>query len=86
MSGFEHYQQELTSLDHEIRHYATVCAVDLANRGEIEACLRQHHDSWAADKARETLHGLLILRLKLEAEMIEQGFSPPPLTPPLAAE
>ena len=33
----------------------------------------------AADKARETLHGLLILRIKLEAEMIELGFAPPPL-------
>ena len=30
-------------------------------------------------KARETLHGLLILRIKLEAEMIGLGFSPPPL-------
>jgi len=82
MSGFEHYTQELTSLDHEIRHYAAICGVDLSQRGEIEACLRQHHDSWASDKARENLHGLLILRLKLEAEMIEQGFSPPPLIPP----
>jgi hypothetical protein len=64
-----------------------VCGVDLANRGEIEACLHVHHDTWAADKARETLHGLLILRLKLEAEMIELGFSPRPLvTPPDVAE
>jgi len=86
MSGFEHYTQELTSLDHEIRHYAAICGVDLSQRGEIEACLRQHHDSWASDKARENLHGLLILRLKLEAEMIEQGFSPPPLIPPPPSE
>lgn len=79
MSGFEHYQQELADLDHEIRHYATVCRVDLGNRGEVEACLRIHHDDWAGDKARETLHGLLLLRLKVETEMIELGLTPPPL-------
>lgn len=81
MSGFENYPRELADIDHEIRHYATVCRVDLANRGEIEACLRIHHDSWAEDKARETLQGLLILRIKIEAEMIAQGMSPPPLDP-----
>ena len=44
-------------------------------------------DTAAADKARETLHGLLILRIKLEAEMIELGFSPPALVaPPESAE
>lgn len=42
----------------------------------------QHHDGWVADKARESLHGLLILRIKLETEMIELGFSPPPLVQP----
>lgn len=82
MSGFEHYDRELAELDNEIRHYAAVCGIDLANRHEIDACLRQHQDGWAADKARESLHGLLILRIKLEAEMIELGFSPPPLVPP----
>lgn len=82
MSGFEHYDRELAELDKEIRHYATVCGIDLAKRHEIDACLRQHHDGWAADKARESLHGLLILRLKLEAEMLNLGFAPPPLVPP----
>lgn len=86
MSGFEHYDRELTNLDHEIHHYAAVCRVNLANRHEIEACLRNHHDSWAGDKARESLQGLLILRIKLEAEMIELGFTPPPLVPPGAPE
>lgn len=81
MSGFEHYQQELASLDHEIRHYAAACGISLENRDEIEACLRQHHDDWLSDKARETLQGLLILRIRLEAEMVEAGFKPPPLTP-----
>lgn len=81
MSGFENYPKELADLDHEIRHYAAVCGVDLANLGEIEACLHIHHDSWADDKARETLHGLLILRIKIETEMIELGMSPPPLIP-----
>jgi hypothetical protein len=81
MSGFENYPKEIADLDHEIHHYAAVCGVDLANRGEVEACLRIHHDNWADDKARETLRGLLILRIKVEAEMIEQGMSPPPLVP-----
>ncbi len=85
MSGFEHYDRELTNLDHEIRHYAAVCGVDLANRGEIDACLRVHHDSWASDKARENLRGLLILRVKLETEMIALGFTPTPLIPSLPA-
>jgi hypothetical protein len=87
MSGFEHYERELADLDHEIRHYAAVCGVDLAHRGEIEACLRIRHDTWAADKARETLQGLLILRIKLESNMVELGYSPSPLvTPPAAVE
>ncbi len=81
MSGFEHYHEELAALDREIRHYAAVCGVDLADRGAVEACLRIHHDTWAEDKARETLHGLLVLRIKLETEMVELGFSPPPLQP-----
>jgi len=43
--------------------------------------LRNHHDTWAEDKARENLRGLLVLRIKVETEMIELGFSPPPLMP-----
>lgn len=82
MSGFEHYGRELRDLDHEIHHYAAVCGVDLGNRHEIDACLRNHHSSWAEDKARQSLQGLLILRLKLEAEMLALGFVPPPLQPP----
>jgi hypothetical protein len=82
MSGFEHYDRELAELDHEIRHYAAICGIDLANRYEIETCIGQPHEGWVADKARENLHGLLVLRIKLEAEMLEQGFSPQPLTPP----
>lgn len=84
MSGFEHYARELSDLDHEIHRYALICGVDLADRYALETCLRDHHDSWADDKARESLQGLLILRLKLEAEMIEQGMHPPALVPPLA--
>lgn len=86
MSGFEHYERELRELDHEIRHYAAVCGVDLANRHEIDACLRLHHASWVEDKARLTLQGLLVLRIKLETEMTTLGFSPPPLVPVAAHE
>lgn len=82
MSGFEHYERELADLDHEIRRYAAICGVELANRHQLDACLAEHHDNWSDDKARESLHGLLILRIKLEAEMLELGFSPPPLLGP----
>ncbi|MBS1140020.1 MAG: hypothetical protein H6R13_1473 [Proteobacteria bacterium] len=82
MSGFEHYDRELKNLDSEIHHYAAVCGINLANRHEIDACLRNHRSGWANDKARESLEGLLVLRIKLEAEMIKLGFSPPPLVPP----
>lgn len=82
MSGFEDYAHELAELDREIHHYATVCGVNLANRYEIDACLSAHHDTWAEDKARENLHGLLFLRIKVETEMLELGFSPPPLIAP----
>ncbi|HZX33382.1 MAG TPA: hypothetical protein VFF03_18680 [Rhodocyclaceae bacterium] len=81
MSGFENYPQELSDLDREIHHYAAVCGVDIANRAEVEACLKVHHEAWADDKARETLHGLLILRIKVETEMLEHGMTPPPLRP-----
>ncbi|MBU1362567.1 MAG: hypothetical protein KKE51_01935 [Gammaproteobacteria bacterium] len=86
MSGFEHYDRELRDLDNEIHRYAALCGVNLANRHEVDACLRNHHAGWADDKARESLHGLLILRIKLEAEMIALGFSPPPLVRPAAGQ
>ena len=82
MSGFEDYAHELAELDREIHHYAAVCGVNLANRYEIDTCLSAHHDTWAEDKARENLHGLLFLRIKVETEMLELGFSPPPLIAP----
>ena len=86
MSGFEHYDRELRDIDSEIHRYAAICGVNLANRHEVEACLRNHHTAWADDKARESLEGLLVLRIKLETEMIELGFSPPPLVHPTSAE
>jgi len=82
MSGYEHDGRELAELDHEILRYAMICGVDLSKRHELEACLADHHETWAEDKARESLRGLLILRLKVEAELMEQGFSVAPLLPP----
>lgn len=79
MSGFENYGHELADLDHEIIHYAAICGVDLADHAAIEACINVPHETWAADKARETLHGLLLLRMKVETEMLEQGITPPML-------
>lgn len=81
MSGFENYPRELSELDHEIRHYAAICGVDLADRVALRRCLDDHHDSWAEDKARETLRGLLLLRIKVETEMLENGLEPHPLLP-----
>jgi len=76
MSGFEHYGNELAALDREIVHYAAVCGVDLAGHAAIQACINAPHDTWAADKARETLRGLLLLRIKVETEMLELGMAP----------
>lgn len=84
MSGFEHYERELADLDHEILHYAAICGVDLSHDHELAACLQIHHDTWAGDKARESLRGLLILRMKVETEMLEQGLTPPLLALPKA--
>lgn len=84
MSGFEHYERELADLDHEILRYAAICGINLANRHEIDACINRHHDNWAEDKARESLRGLLVLRIKLETEMLEQGMLPPAITRPSA--
>lgn len=79
MSGFENFGRELSELDREITHYAVICGVDLADHAAIHACINAPHESSAADKARETLRGLLMLRLKVETEMLEQGITPPTL-------
>ncbi len=75
MSGFEDYPHELAELDREITRYAALCGVDLADHAAIHACINTPHETWAEDKSRETLHGLLILRIKVETEMIEQGMT-----------
>lgn len=79
MSGFENYPRELADLDREIHRYAAICGVDLSQRHEVERCLSEHHANWSDDKARESLMGLLVLRIKVETEMLEQGLLPPPL-------
>ncbi len=88
MSGFEHYTHELESIDHEIAHYAAVCGIDIGDRPALERCLSHPHDSWPEDRARESLQGLLILRIRIETEMIEQGIPIPPIRPrtPVAVE
>ncbi len=79
MSGFENYRQELAELDREILHYAELCGVDVSDHAAVHECIRQHHEGWPADKPRETLQGLLILRIKLEEEMLGLGMKPPQL-------
>lgn len=81
MSGFENYPEELADIDREILHYATICGVDIGNRHALQAVLANHRANWADDKARESLRGLLLLRLTLEAEMITQGLPVKPLLP-----
>lgn len=85
MSGFEHYQEELAGLDREIAHYAAICGLlieSAASRKEIEALLHSLPADGKENHARETLQALLILRIRLETEMIELGFSPPQLKIP----
>lgn len=79
MSGFENYSREMADLDQEIHHYAAICGVDLADRVALRRCLEAPCGSRASGQAQETLHGLLILRIKVETEMLEQGLRPPPL-------
>ncbi len=80
MSGFENYEQELSELDREILHYAALCGVDIADHAAIHACINQPHESMSADKTRETLRGLLILRIKIEEEMLAIGQKPAELS------
>jgi hypothetical protein len=84
MSGFEHYGRELRDIDHEIAHWALVCRIDPTDVVQVEACRKESLTVHGADHPYENLHGLLLLRLKLEAEMIEQGMVPPPYAPPAA--
>jgi hypothetical protein len=85
MSGFEHYTSELAKIDHEIRHYAAVCGIDLTHVFETKSLMESPNESWGDDKARQSLQGLLYLRIKLETEMLGEGIVAPPLvtsTPP----
>lgn len=77
MSGFEDYRSELEGIDREIAHFAGVCGVALTDAAALRACLHEQHREWADDRARASLKGLLMLRLKVETEMLEQGLRPP---------
>jgi len=79
VSGFDSYRDELATLDREILHYAALCGVDISDHAAIHACLHQHHDDWPSDKPRETLRGLLVLRMKIEEEILQAGMRPPEL-------
>lgn len=72
MSLFEHYPQELHDMDAQVRHYAAICGLDHQNETEIQAVVTDH----AATGARATLRGLLILRMKVQAGMMEAGLTP----------
>lgn len=85
MSGFENYRAELVELDHEIRHYASVCGVDLADPIAVKMCIDGLAGDPDAARARETLRGLFLLRLRIETEMLDIGLRPPPLELPTKA-
>lgn len=72
MSLFEHYPQEIQDMDKQVRHYAAICGVDHQSDIEIQAVMTDH----AATGARATLRGLLILRMKVQAGMMEAGLTP----------
>lgn len=78
MSGFENYREEIARIDQEIRHHAAVCGVDPDDRGAMERATINHRQAPSPDLAWENLRGLLILRLKVETEMIELGYAVPP--------
>lgn len=82
MSGFEHYRQELADLDHEIGKYAMILGIDLSNAARLETLAVEGNQS--SDPALASLRGLLVLRLKVETEMLDLGMSPPPLAVPAA--
>lgn len=79
MSGFDNPYEELAALDREILHYAALCGVELADHAALRHYLAQHRNGWPADKPRETLQGLLVLRLKVEEEILRLGQQPPAL-------
>jgi hypothetical protein len=82
MSGFEHYNRELRDIDHEIARWAVVCGIDPTDVVQVEACRKERRTVHGTDHPYENLRGLLLLRLKLEAEMIELGMVPRPYAPP----
>ena len=73
MSGFEHYPEELADLVHEIKFHASICGVNLGNPAEVTACI----DDKNATGSRETLRGLLILKITVETQMMEEGYELP---------
>lgn len=82
MSGFEDYQQEIVDLDKQIAHYVAICDLRFEkplNRDDIEELLHRLPAGNGLERASQALQALLILRIRLETEMIEQGFEPPEL-------
>lgn len=73
MSGFENYPTELKELDAQIRHYAAICGIDWAQPLLLEQVVHDH----TATGHLETLRAMLILRLQVETEMLQDGQTPP---------
>lgn len=71
MSLFEHYPQEIHEIEAQIRHYAAICGLEAGDQTALNAVIHDH----TASGARETLRALLILKLKVEASMMDAGIS-----------
>jgi hypothetical protein len=78
MSGFENYREEIARIDREIRHHAAVCGVDPGDPVAMQQATIEHQQRLSPDLAWENLRGLLILRLMVETEMAELGYTLPP--------
>lgn len=79
MSTFDNRFEELAGLDREILHYAALCGLDVADHVAIHASISRHRQERTDDRSLETLEGLLMLRLKVEEEMLRAGYQPPEL-------
>lgn len=72
MSLMANYPHELRELERQIRNYAAICGVEAENARELDEVIHDRN----ATGTRETLRALLILRLKVEAGMMDVGFTP----------
>lgn len=79
MSLFAQYPQELEDMERQVRRSAAACGINPDDQAALETCLHDH----AAKGARATLRAMLILRMKVQADMMSAGLSLTPKKPVL---